>query len=332
MGKAYHRVIISRTDGIGDVVLTLPMAAAIKTAMPGAHIIFLGRSYTRAVVERCSFVDAFLNWDTLEKLPHSEQGDILKRQDADVILHVFPRKEICIAAKKAAIPLRVATGKRWHTLTTCNKLLWYSRKKSNLHEAQLNLMMLGALGLKDGYALSELPAMYGFRTVKPLPSWLVALGKDYKFQLVLHPKSKGSAVEWGLAHFAELIELLPADVCVYITGTEAERALMADNFPFDNIRVHDLTGRLSLDELIDLIGQSDALVAASTGPLHIAAYSGIRAIGLYSPKRPIDAGRWAPIGSQAVYLSASTHPASGYLDISPFQVLPLLGLHTNDKK
>ena len=61
----------------------------------------------------------------------------------------------------------------------------------------------------------------------------------------------------------------------------------------------DAGGLLSLDQLMMLIGASDALVAASTGPLHIAAASGIRAIGLFSMRRPIHPGRWAPIGRDA---------------------------------
>jgi ADP-heptose:LPS heptosyltransferase len=45
-----------------------------------------------------------------------------------------------------------------------------------------------------------------------------------------------------------------------------------------------------------LIGAADALVAASTGPLHIAAASGIRTVGLFSMRRPVFPARWAPIG------------------------------------
>jgi ADP-heptose:LPS heptosyltransferase len=40
-------------------------------------------------------------------------------------------------------------------------------------------------------------------------------------------------------------------------------------------------------------------VAASTGPLHLAAALGVRTIGLYSMRRPIFPARWAPIGPRA---------------------------------
>ena len=51
-----------------------------------------------------------------------------------------------------------------------------------------------------------------------------------------------------------------------------------------------------MDEFISFINLCDVLVAASTGPLHIAAALGKKAIGLYSPRRPIHPGRWAPVG------------------------------------
>ena len=56
---------------------------------------------------------------------------------------------------------------------------------------------------------------------------------------------------------------------------------------------------MSLKELIAFIQKADGLIAASTGPLHIAAVSGKIAIGLYPPIRPMHPGRWAPIGKKA---------------------------------
>jgi ADP-heptose:LPS heptosyltransferase len=61
----------------------------------------------------------------------------------------------------------------------------------------------------------------------------------------------------------------------------------------------DLTGRLSLGQLMSFLSRADGLVAASTGPLHLAAAVGINAMGIYPPIRPMHPGRWAPIGPKA---------------------------------
>jgi hypothetical protein len=39
------RIILCRTDRIGDVILTLPMAGVLKEKFPGCTVIFLGRNY-----------------------------------------------------------------------------------------------------------------------------------------------------------------------------------------------------------------------------------------------------------------------------------------------
>jgi ADP-heptose:LPS heptosyltransferase len=292
------RIIISRTDSIGDVVLTLPVTGFLKETFPDCEIIFLGRAYTRPVIEACRFVDRFID---LAEISGSGPQEILAQNlaglNADVIIHVFPVKEICKASKKAGIPIRIATSHRLFTWFSCNRLIHYSRKNSPLHEAQLNLKLLEPLGIKRQFSLEEIPRYYGLQGVEQ------AKQTDRKFRLILHPKSKGSAREWGLENFGRLIDLLPASrFHIMITGTKEEGELMKDFLKRYRGRVTDLTGKMTLPQLFDLIAQSDALVAASTGPLHIAAALGKRATGLYAPMRPIFPQRWAPLGQNATYL------------------------------
>lgn len=307
------RIILSRTDSIGDVVLTLPVAAALKQEIPGCKVIFLGREYTRPVVELCKSVDEFVVWYDYKKATEGagkRQRDteisgkkLLESLHADAIIHVFPVKEICTAARQAKIPLRIATARRLYTWLTCNKLLHIPRKNSSLHESQLNLKLLQGLNLRFEFPLSEISGMYNLSppalSAEPLPFAL----SGTKRHIILHPKSKGSAREWGLDNFSALIGLLPPEKYqIFISGTKDEGELMGEFLHQHRNRVTDLTGKLSLPGFIQLIANSDALVAASTGPLHIAAALGIRAVGLYAPMRPIFPQRWAPVGKNASFL------------------------------
>lgn len=291
------KIILSRTDNLGDVILTLPMTGFLKEKIPGCHIIFLGKSYTRPIISRCRFIDEFIDWDDL-KNDEEKAVSALKATGANAIVHVFPVKSISRIAKKAGIPRRIATTGRIYSWLYSNCLVRMSRRRSKLHEAQLNILMLKALGIPAEARLEEIPRWYGLNAIEGFRK------ATSKTTVILHPKSKGSAREWGLDNFSSLISLLPPEKYdILVTGTREEGDQMRDFLHHHASRVNDLTGKLTLDELMETIGKADALVAASTGPLHIAAALGKRAIGLYAPMRPIFPERWAPLGSHAVWLA-----------------------------
>jgi ADP-heptose:LPS heptosyltransferase len=258
-------------------------------------------------------MEDFASGEKNEKLIHG-----LKEQRADVIIHLFPEKTICRAAEKAGIPVRIATGRRYYTWLTCTRLLYYSRRRSGLHESQLNLKMLKPLGLRSDFRLDEIKDLYGLslrKNIQPVNEFLesrllIKPGRSVtdhikpgRYNVILHPKSKGSAREWGLENFSGLISLLPEEKFnILVTGTASEGEQIRSWLDKHSKRIADLTGKLTLGELIGLISCCDGMVAASTGPLHIASALGIRAIGLFAPMSPIFPQRWAPLGEKATFL------------------------------
>jgi ADP-heptose:LPS heptosyltransferase len=296
-------ILLSRTDSIGDVVLSLPMAGVIKGNFPEARVLFLGRTYTKSVVEACEHVDEFINYDELIKQSEKEQVQFIQAKNIDAVVHVFPQKHIATLMKKAKVLLRVGTRNRFFHWFTCNKRLALSRKNSDLHESQLNIQLLSFLNIKTDLPLHAIAQCYGFTQVKPLSNelFLNVLDKN-KIKVVLHPRSKGSAREWGLDNFSKLILALPENrYQIFISGTKEDGKSMED-FIAANSKAIDITGKLTLEEFISFIESCDVLVAASTGPLHIAAALGKQAIGLFAPMRPIHPGRWAPVGENAHHL------------------------------
>lgn len=293
--------IISRTDAIGDVVLTLPVAGVLRSLYPSARILFLGRSYTEAVIKACEHIDGFISWDELLKLPSRQAIRQFVATCADTIIHVFPDPQIARLALQARIRRRIGTSHRLYHYLYCNTLVPLSRKNSPYHESQLNLRLLEPLGAKELYSTEEIASFYGLTRLTPLPSSIAALLAPDRFNLILHPKSRGNGREWGLDNFRQLIAILPQDrYKLFLTGTAAEGALLEPlirEFPF----LTDMTGRLDLGQFLSFISAADGLVASGTGPLHMAAALGINALGLFPPIRPIHPGRWAPIGPRAKY-------------------------------
>lgn len=292
------RIIISRTDSIGDVMLTLPMCVWLKKKIENVELVYLGRGYTQPVVDCFSVIDEFVDWNVVEKLPTSQRTEALKELNADAIIHVFPNKDIAALAKKARIPMRIGTSHRSFHLLTCSHRLNFSRKNSNLHESQLNFELLKPFGLTE---IPSLEAVIGMTREFKVPECKLPaeiqseLDKNQK-TVILHPKSQGSAMEWPMKCYLSLADqLVEKGYTVFFTGTEKEGTQFRSRLP-ENERIVDVTGKLTLTELICFISQVKNLVACSTGPLHIAGFTGIRTIGLFSPRKPIHPGRWQALG------------------------------------
>jgi len=287
-------IIISRTDAIGDVILTLPLCGVLKKHFPDIKITFLGQSYTQPVIETCEHIDTFVDVKNL-----SQYTPI-----AEAIIHVFPQKHILKWAYSHKIPIRVCTYSRIYAWIYANKLVRLHRKNSDLHEAQLNLKLLKPLGIPTDYTLEEISQYYGMTKIPVLPDFLKNKIDTSKQNWIIHPTSQGSAREWGLAKYKELItHLNPEQYNIFITGTEKDKTHLAQWLDALPEYVHNVVGKLSLQDLIALIHQADGLVAGSTGPLHIASALGKKAVGIYPSIRPMHPGRWKPIGQKAQFVS-----------------------------
>jgi len=297
--------LISRSDAIGDVILSFPIAFALKEKYPDCKITWIGKTYTEEIIKSASIVDDFFNYDTWQQQDELTKVTQLKNLNSTALIHVFPRKDLSKYAKKAGIKIRVGTSHRVFHWLTCNRLVNIGRKNSDLHESQLNLRLLEPFGIKNK-SLEQLTQTGVY--LKPntaLPISVSSTLQTEKIKIILHPRSQGSAREWGLDNYSSLINLLPAEKYkIYITGTVKEGEAIKDFLEAHSSQVTNLTGQLTLAQLITFINSCDGLIAASTGPLHIAAALGKNALGLFPPIRPMHPGRWAPLAPKATYLWA----------------------------
>jgi len=253
------------------------------------------------LVRASEHVDGFLSWETLRSRTRAERVRLLADTGADAIVHVSPRPAIASLARSAGIPVRVGTWRRPFHLWTCNVWVNLKRSGSPLHEAQLNLKLLTPFGAEPVVSTAEVIANYGMTRPPRLAESLRSVLSGVRRNVIVHPLSRGSAREWGLENYVELIRLLQSTgrFQVLVTGSAEERARIERALPPQEDGVHLLAGRLTLSELIGLIAAADGLVANSTGPLHVAAALGKTAIGLFAPARPMHPGRWAPLGPGA---------------------------------
>jgi ADP-heptose:LPS heptosyltransferase len=91
--------------------------------------------------------------------------------------------------------------------------------------------------------------------------------------------------------------------------------------PWQLSAVVDVTGRLSVEALMGFLGQTDLCIAASTGPLHLAAVLGTPVVGLFGGEAPVWPQRWKPIGPHVEVLVAAGEADDGGLDLRPEEIV-----------
>jgi ADP-heptose:LPS heptosyltransferase len=296
------KILISRTDKLGDLVLTLPLAAFLKNNFPQINVSFLVRDYALPIASSYNFIDNVYSFDQIDSESQTNNKiDFINSIGADAIIFAYPDYEVMRLLAKSNISIRVATSHRFYSFKYANKLVDFSRKKSFLHEAQLNFFLLKPLQINYIPSITELIQFYGkdkFQ-LNDLPDLVAMDFLDPKNRpIIIHPGSMGSAPNFSSQNFYILAKkLLDSGEKVYITGSSKEGQYWLPIF--SDLNVKTFFGSLDLYQLMSVLANAKAVIASSTGPLHIAAALGTNVIGLYVPVGTYAPHRWAPIGRNA---------------------------------
>ena len=309
MDQDYRRFLIVRTDRIGDVILTLPMARVLKRCRPGAHVAMMIHSYTSELAGSDPDVDQVIPVDS-HSPSFARTIAELRRSRFDVVFHTNPRPRFALITALAGIPVRVGTGYRWYSFLF-NRRVFEHRKDARRHELEYNLNLLQAVGcdgpwddVRPRIAVDEGQMAKARRA-------LAEAGVPAGAKLViLHPGSGGSARDWSPRHFATLASMLAAHdgLAVLMTGGKDEEALVAGIRAVCPLPVRSIVGSLSIREYAALAKLASVFVANSTGPLHVAAAVGTPVVGLYPQIRPLSAARWGPYTDRKIVFTPKGFP------------------------
>jgi heptosyltransferase-2 len=294
------KILIVRTDRIGDVVLSLPMIGVLKSAYPSSFVSFLLRSYTRELVEGQEQLDQILLYDSgAERKPFFRMLAELRAEKFDVVIITYPTARLAFLMYCSGIPLRIGTGYRWYSVLF-NKRIFEHRKTAEKHEFEYNFSLLRGLGITDP-AVSRPRIAITEEARSVARKVLRALNLDSRPFIVLHPGSGGSAREWKPERFGELAERLnDAGRNVLVTGGPGEESLVQQVLKASRGKATALSAPLSLKALTALIESADVFVANSTGPLHIAAAVGTPVVAFYPPILQCSSKRWGPLTEKRV--------------------------------
>jgi hypothetical protein len=110
---------------------------------------------------------------------------------------------------------------------------------------------------------------------------------------------------WGPQNFIEVIRRLEEEVgCEVLLFGEGREGPQADHIvrSVDSSRLHNLVGKTSLEDLVELLGTCDRLLSGDTGTLHLAAHLGVPCLAIFfGPAYVFETG---PYGEGHIVLQA----------------------------
>jgi len=97
------RILLSRTDRMGDLILSTPAIATVRKSYPDAHITMVCSPYNAVVMERNTDVDE------LVQLPREVKASAFGKnyRDADIAIALAPRAQDLALVGATRAPLRV---------------------------------------------------------------------------------------------------------------------------------------------------------------------------------------------------------------------------------
>lgn len=306
------RILVVRTDRIGDVVLTLPMVDILRMNHPDAYIAVMVRKYTSELVKNSTSVDeTILYEDTDGYVPFFEMLKILRKHKFNIAFIAFPRFRIALLLFLAGVKLRVGSGYRLYSLLF-NKRIYEHRKDAKKHELEYNLSLLDEVGIS---------------LKKVEPPWIIVsedLVRNVKQRLenfginssdkivIIHPGSGGSSRDWHIDKFADLGKKISTikDVKIVITGGLNEHQLVENLKQAIGGNVIGKAGEFSLMEFAALAKLATLFISNSTGTIHIAAAVGTNVIGLYPQITALSPQRWGPYTEKKKVFIPSGKPAN----------------------
>lgn len=293
------KAVLIRLDKIGDLICTLPMdQSAFLKDYDVTWIIAKG---LRFVPDHAVPPRKYLELDKSGP-PASRAAfeQFLKEHSPELAISFQAPWWIHYLLWKNRIARRVGVLSKWHSFLFLNEGVRQKRSEAIKHEADYNfdLVLKAARETSSNIRATTESAPVLKLAAAPSPTLLAAHGLTADAYDVVHPGMAGSARNWPLQRYIELIRATLPQRMVALTGTPADEPWLSEiKTTFANEpRVVVLQNKLSASELLQVLQSAYRVIAPSTGVLHLAASLGVPTVGIYSPVRVQTTTRWGARG------------------------------------
>ncbi|MFH0839004.1 MAG: glycosyltransferase family 9 protein [Candidatus Omnitrophota bacterium] len=302
------RILVIRTDRIGDVILSTPVLRILRENFKDSFIAMMVSPQVQDVVIGNPYLSEVIVYDKHDI--HKGVWDsikfafYLKRKKFDIALILHPTNRVNILTWMAGIPLRVGLDRKYGFLLTHK--IPDEKYQGAKHEMEYTLDILRNIGLK----VDEYPKVLFVPLHKEdelIIDRFFAAHNLSKTDVIIgiHPSASNPSRRWMPERFAKLADVLAKDFNAKIIIISGQNDIEVGR-TVAHLMQHKpvlALGTLSLRELICLIKKMNVLVSNISGPAHIAAAIGTPVVTLFGQnEKGLRPQRWKPIGEKCIYI------------------------------
>lgn len=295
----YRRILISRTDRLGDVLLSTPVIKNLRENLPSAYIAAMIKSSLSDLLRGNPYLDEVILFDKRGK----DKGLInsirfarqLRKKNFDLALILHPTVRVHLILFFSRIKERIGYDKKWGFLNT--RILKHIKQFGQKHELEYALEFLKELGL-----LSFDKSMF-MPVYKESEDWADNLFRERKLTdakvVTVHCQASCPSKIWPRDYFNRLIDNIIDNYktnIIYI-GEKLDQDIKEGN------GIVNLTGKTDLSRLASILKRSDLFISNDSGPVHMAVALRTSVISIFGRKQPgLGPKRWGPLGEKSVVL------------------------------
>lgn len=303
-----RRILISRTDRVGDVVMITPMARELKKKYPDAYIATLTQPNTSKIFYNNPYVDKIITDDLSKETFWDVVKEIRSCKFTDGLL-VYPTERAAYQMFWAGIRNRIGVGRILYEVITFMKSVSRNNYIPLRHEADYCMDLARKIGVVTDNIQPEI--FLSDEENKWADDYMKNRNIKNKFRIILHTGSLNSSANWSEKKYLRLIkEILEdkrgKDFVIMLTALEMTAKFKSEIAELNDSRIIDVTNDLhDLRDLIKIISTIDLMICSSTGPIHIADALDKKCIGIYCHRPANSKKLWGVINKKSTDIEVS---------------------------
>lgn len=312
----YKNILIIKMSSLGDILHTLPFAAALRQRFPKAKISWLVHPQFAGFVPDPPVIDEVLYFDKvkfnkmglIDKLKYfCEMRDLLHSKHFDLVIDMQGLFKSAVLAAISGCDNRIGYCEMREGSGFISRAICGSHRYDHVIERYLDVARYLGADVKG----VEFPMPDLTKESAAVAEKLATAGVKGDY-VVFVPGARWVTKEWPVEYYAKLAEKIAAEgKYIVLAGGPDDAPKGAKIKELARLdAVADLTGKTSLRELAALIKGSMFYISADTGPLHFAAALKKPLVAMYGPTK---AERTGPYGSDKAAVLLSPAQCAGCL-------------------